>query len=1656
MITSEQAFLYAIQSFPKWMDIRKYPRTANGAKYLQSIIKEQDNVVTELKKYIKDCFLASYIGRENTIIDYAYIAQVGNIDINLIKIDKIKITNDPKLFLNNRETYCLFQDGYIIIDQALIAPEDNILYYTYNEQEYSSTLIKTHIWNIFDEFAMMSSLERYDNETNEELMKRCFLSFSNKPNSSIDGIKNTITNALINYVPLSNSDIKIETPNLDNMSKLINNTSLYEKLTKFNRDFFRVKIWDISVWEHKFKELDYIPNVWDTTLDFYQIGTGQGLDLSTKLLNSTDNDTTNIEVNGYTISEAIINEYIHKHNISKEIALKLKKYKNELKSKKIDYRIKAFNVFEIEPTSIYLKSSIKKSGENICYLEDIISPNDELTTINPGKLENGTYNLKFLPRDNFSSMNIYNVDIINKDNKKSLLTEDKVFKFKNGILQNIDVLAHINSLDKLKTYDNIIQKNGLTIGPYGTKGTMAIDITGMDGKPLNIKTNCKEVNFTNDTQFVNYTGFELDNNILTSKEDASSSNIIIDLYCSSLSFSFLKAEDPIMQGSCSVSISVDDKIDTMSGLWTTPKTYHKEFDKFCHVHVEIQKIGMYPISIKDIMASRYKITKYLDYGELLITPFNTMLPSYNGKENTLYIDIESYSSYAPTIEYIHIGPSLKYSYYEINNISITENDILKLSTDCRVELYKDNNLISNDYSTFNIYKNNTNKNILVEIFTDNFIDIVNSSKKILKTNYNGRTINYIEFLPSEEISYITINGTFLIDKDRKSIYELLSLSKDDKVYISSGSSGFIVKSIDKKEKICVINKDLLSYQSNVYSYELSNNNMIGCFVLDKNNNIISKTNQLDKNFEETYIVLNDNTEYIAYNTETIFSSEISNIDMVNTFYPLLDFNKMMFYKIDSMLYDNIDINFIKQYQDNIEYDKWSLGNKQLKINCDFDFTNMDIFNLDVDEINEIFTISSVIELDETYVINGQEEDIGKFIIEPPDDMIVNYEENTVQEELIIEDDGFNKLYYSNVNNIISIKINNITLSSSNYMLNKDSGIIVWLNKTYVGQKAIIIYDYNRPVSLSYKSLDSLYASVGYAVDAYKIINSQPIIINDSKNNDINIIDFGNNIIPDKIIAHCDNPNFGVIIEENKITTKIINQNNNIVVKTGYFYDNVGNEFYFFENMYSDPIDKMSYIELHHVKRTIDFLQFMQKSINHVLDSIMTNYNRTIELCHIDSEYKDVKGISKLNSISSCDTFESWINFEMDISLDKQFNDICLKFNPLKSNSYALLELNPNNNILSLLASKTLNLSICKEIKLRQNSMSKSILVEPYAKLSNVNDTNVYYYNFKNEDLSFRYFLLVMGNGYLDDILLLSQDKDIIASHNKNLNILFNDGIQEKAYELYEHIFNFDINGNTLNGLELNSDNEIQTGSNVDWGVTQIYNIKQDLDKCILEKVILNHGAFYSTDNDSEYGSIITPAIMLNNKKSIKDLYVVINNVVINEMSGFNIKLLTSNSIDNNFNKLFSVDKSNILEMTVANIFDYIKIKIELPPHKIINDLSIYATYFEGETTSPKINRNNEGFLITKVYDTTYEDKFILSKIDCNITNKEYFKFYIRGYKKDNMSEVFTQWYECIFDDKFNCTNAHIFENYRFFQFKIDINNANTVVKINNIYMKVVK
>ena len=1661
MINSEKAFLYAIKSFPKWMSIRKNPRTSNGGKYLKSLLEEQDNINDTLQNYIKDYFLATYIGREDTILDYGYIAQVGNIDIYQTTNElNLKITDDAKCFLSNRNTYCLFQDGYIILDPINV-PEDLMFYYTYNDFKYASKLTKVHIWNVFDEFAMMSSLERFENETNKELMQRCFASFKNKPNSTEQGIKNTIINTLINYIPLSNDDIKIETLNKDNIyleDKTYGN--IYERLAQFNKDFFRTKIWDISLWEHNFKQLSFIPNDWDAKLDFYQIGTGQNNDLITKI-SDNNNNTTDLQITGYEASQIVINDYIHKHNITKEIPLKLFKYTDELKSKTIEYRILASEVTKIEPTSIYLKSSIKKTGESICYLENIVNKTDNLTVINPGKLSPGNYKLKFLPKNDYASMNIYYADIINGKNKNSLLKENKVFKFKNGILQNIDVLGHINSLAELKTYSNIIEKNdALTIGPEFSYGELSIDVSSMSGKPLVIKTSCKEVDYTADTKFVTYDGFVLKDNILTAYGTDSSSNIVIDLDCSSLSFEFLKADNPSLQGTVSVLITVDNEIDKESGLWTSAKTYSKNFNKFCHVHVEIQKTGMNAVSIKNIMASRYKITKWLDYGELITTPFNILLPNYDiDIKNSLHIKIESFSSYAPIIEYIHIGSSVKYASYEIDNINISDNDILKLYTDCKVELYLNNELINNNFTTYNIYKNETSNDVLLEIDTSGFISIVNSSKDILTTNYGGKTINYITINPNEEISSISINGIYSVDIERKTIYALLNLNEGDIVYVCSNSNGFIVVSENKQEKICYIDRKNLSNQADYFTFENLPNNITGCFILDQSNNIINNSVQLDRNFECVYLVPINYKEYIAYNSETTFTSELFNIDLVNTFSPLLDMSLLMFYKIDQISFkenttSEATVNFIKMYNDITEYTNWSLGNKKLRIVCNFDFSNVNEYATEAKQIKEIFTLSNVIELDEEYTIDGKTEELSRYIVIPPDDMLINYDEETVSEDIIVEDDLFNKLYYSNVTNISTIKINSQIVSNSICDLINDAGIIVWKDSTYVGQKAQIMYTYQKPISLSYKSLDSLYEIIGYVNDAYKIINDDPIKINNSKDGDKNIIDFDGKI-PDKIIVTCSNPNFEAIINDNVVITKLINNDTAIMVKTGYYYDNIGKEYYFFEHMKSDPIDKLDCIELHYVKRTVDFLQFIQESTNHVLDSSMTNFKHTEELCYIDLAQKEnILGISSLNSLSACDSFQKWINFNINVSISNQFNAPCLKFEPISSDNYALLELDlSSNKILSIMASSLLEVSIFQEIKLNGDSMTKSIFAKPYKNMINVADSNIYYYDFRDDDSSFKYYLFVKGEGYLDDILMIDSLDKVAEGHNKNLDSLFSN-ITEKTYETYEHYLDFDVNGNNLIDLEFDKNGTLQTGSNVDWGITQLYCINQSssLDQCILDNVTLTHNAFYT---NNKTGTIQTPEILLQNKSSIRDLYVVVNNVLIDKLENFNVKILTADNKSNKFIEVVNNSKINVLEVPVSFLYNYIKIVIEMPPNKIINSICVYARYAENDYSTPKITRNNTGSLISKIYDTTYESNFILEKLIGDIPYLEYVDLYIRGYKENNTSSVWTDWYRCELDSNLKIVTPHVFENYRFFQFKININNTKATTNIKKIVLKVV-
>lgn len=1673
MISSQQAFLRAITNFPKWMDIRKKSHKSIGGKYLQSIIEEQDNINDVLLSYMKDFFLLSYVGREDSIIDYAYIAQVGNIDTTVSIQLNLTITENAKDFLNNRNTMCLLQDGYIILDASMKPKDTDMLFYTYHNYKYSSRLYKKHIWNVLDEFAMMLSLERFEDETNAQLLQRCFAAFRNPTNSTEQGIKNTIINTLINYVSISTEDIQIEKPSYDNIFLQDDEyDSIYERLAQFNKDFFRTKQWDTSLWEHNFKQLDFISNKWDELLNTYQLGVGQNNDL-VNIISNEENASTNMQITGYEASSVLVNEYIHKHNITKEISLGIKKYQNELKAKNIEYRIKAFPVKKIDTSNIYFKTMISSQGEKELYLDDIVINPSSLTKIKHNLLDsNSKYVLKFYPKEDYSSMEIYKTNITNQQKTTSLLKENQVFKFDNGVLKNIDVLAHIDSLVGLKTYNNIISTlEGLTIGPQQSSGELSIDVTDMEEKPVKIEVSCKEVDYTSDRQFVTYDGFTLsNNNILTSSSTDSTSHISIDIDCSSLSFEFAASTNPIEQGSCSVSIIVDGEIDSESGLWTSAKIYSKNFNKFCHVHVDIQKAGMYPISIKNISASRYKITSWLDRGELIVTPFNTWIPSYDDDtlSNALHIKIESFSSFAPIIKYIHIGSSVKYSSYVIDNINTDDGETsLDISSNCIVKLYKivDNKeqLISDNYYTQTEYKNSTDSSISVAIDITNFSSIISSSKLIGSTSYAGNVVKYITINPGESLSSIIINGTYSLTKEKFLLSDLLKLNRDDTVYVTSDSKGFIIKSTNNKEKIISITMDNLNYQADSYSFENLPEGTTGYYILDNTNNIVVRNTSLDRPFENVFIALIDNTEYIAYNSETLFSTEINDVSIVNTFSPILDMSNIMYYKIDKVITDSInaDIKFIKTYDDITEYADWSLEQKLLRIKCNFDFNNVDEYGLDINQIKENYTISNTIPLSETYLINGIYEELSRYIITPPNDMVINYETEEVSETIIVEEDGFNKLYYSNISSISLVRTSGITISSNLYSFIEEAGIIIWNTTDYIGETVEIMYEYKKPISLSYKSLDSLYELIGYSVDAYKIINKNPIVLNNVKNNESHIIDFDGKI-PDRIIVRCDNANFGASIDGNTITAKLLNSEETILAKTGYYYDNIGNEYYFFENIYSDPINRFDCVEFHYVKRTESYLQFLQETTNHILDTVMTNASKYEELCYINfSSQKGINGISYLNSLTACDTFEKWLSFRMNISLIKCINGLGINFKQEETSGYALFEISKfikPNILISLNASETLTVTLMKEIKAGNDSMIKSVFVEPYKEFSVSSNTKYRQFIFTDDmDYNYRYYIMIKGSGILDDIIIKEYNSNETNDdiHVKNLSIIGFDNVEERSQKNYEHHFLFDTNGGKLNNLEFDYKGTLQTGSNVDWGVTLLYTLSEDINKCITEKVTLKNGAFYSSD---ETGYITLPKIYLSNKNAIRELYITINNVIMSNMKSFNIKVYTAEDLNSPLYEISNDNKINILELPISILNEYIQIGIEVPPNKIINNVEVYARYSESEYATPKISRNNSGSFISKIYDTTYEANFTLSKLIGNIQNINNIEFFIRGYKYNKDSEVWTDWYKCYIDStnlEF-INNPHIFNQYRYFQFYIKINDKDSYVNIKEIVLKVVE
>lgn len=1668
---SYDRFLNAVKKFPRWSNARRRPIESNAGKLLKSIIEEIAAVEDAIIEYKKEFFIVNYIGKEDTIADYLYSAQVGPIEnldsFILVNLDLL-ITDKIKLFYENKQ-YAYYQDGYLIMRNQKI----NTISYKYNGFDYKTKLEKFHVWNIFDEFAWFVGLTRFDDETNKELMQRTLLVFRNRTNSSEQGLKNTIKNALINYGTIDNDEIIFEQPSEKNLYNLNSeHISFYEELAKINRDMARTKRWDIDYWENKFVQLGYIPHIWDADVEIYKNGVGYNESLMTSTIRDLNlTEKTDIEITGYKKSKTLIEEYIKNKNISQNINLKLKKYTNAISPIDVQYKITASTITELNnKDKIYIDCYNTFSGEKDYYIDDLfIDKESGIEIIKNNSLKNETkYKLKFLPiSDNdCCTMEINKLNLIKDSEITGLLKENNNFIFENGILKNKNVLFHGTSIRHMNISNNLIDNRdiGFKLNDSGKEGYSEINVSEYTrdiSKALIIESSGVYQDILNNPTYIKYNGFTLKDNALISGSGSSSvkDEINIELSCRDIKFDIYKTENSSISGAyCNIEVYINGELDDSKSEYNvslSSKGINKQysFKELKDVKIVISRNGMTPIKVNNIHATRYEIEVFAD-GKIKISgDKTTMVIPANTKYISIYI--KNYGQYSPNIKSVHIGSklnSLTSAYiveFETQNTGQYELDI---ESNCKVQLIdaESNKIIANDYNTKNSYINSSTETRAIFVDLDRFSKIYDSSIQIYNTKLTKETNAYIELKPGQITSVIRIYGDTSLITASMLVKDVLDISNTDTLYINKNSKCFIIKSKNGTVSKKILYKKSLRSNADTFKIRSEKINIEVVFVANQANNVEVTAGQYTGDFDYIYIYDKDSTTYIAYNKQKIIKNLTENIDIINNFLPIIPISEKVLYEISEVSDHGykIDVSFMSGNQ-------WTISaSEKMRIKIDADISNFVESSAEIKDFNKKFYLSNNIALDEYYDVNGVKYELGKYIITVPDHMEIKYSLETFSQDkdedgsvIYIEEDGFNKLLHSNIDSVVKVLADGLEINAEKYNILKTEGIICWNDKSLTGKRLQIVYTYQKPIAITISDLEYLYQIAGYQIDTMeKVEMTSKYLVKDIEDGYQFIIDYSYfKETPDKIATECTNPSYTTIVVNNMITAKKIGDEDRLITKSGYYYVD-GQEYYLYADKFVDNANRIEGVQMHNVIKVDGTLLLQAAAKNYLVNSIMET-NKIDTLCIVDFTEPVVKpNVSNLNAISSCDSYAMWNSYDMAVELTKLKNGHALSFSSNSKNSYAILDITKSiedgNKIISCLIAGNINISLGIEEFLGTSRAVNSIFVKKYKDFSSKNDKA--YLQIDNIDQERRYYVIVTGTGIIDEILV-QNNKDIeyaLSNHTKAISKIGFD-IEEMAAK-GQTIIDFSTVGSKINNVEIDMNETIETNMSVNWDITKVKEFDFDND-IYINNILLRNQTLISQNNA---GTIETKPIKILYKKSVIALMLKLNEYPFNDLKGFDITAYGCNLENGSYVEIGKILDDNILQIFQKDLYDYIKFKVEAKDNKVIRTMEVFAKYKETKSENLKILKSNSGSFMSKVFDTCANGNYRLSKINLETNHIEHLEFYIRGCKIVDKTMVWTEWKKISIDETGNVLSNDIdFNDYRLFQFKVSLLSDKVKIKI---------
>lgn len=1682
----------AIEFFPIWSDIRKRGTKSIGGMVVNSALEETLELEKAIQAYKDFYFLDKYQDKEEEVIAYVYAANVGTLE----DLDNTSIIyNDQEYFITldidefySNETLAYYENGLIYIQEALYNKNNiNSIILSIDDYKYTYTLERKHVWNIFDEFACFVGLERHTNESNTSLKERILFSTKNLGSNTEEGLKNAIMSELIGMFPeMQSEEIEITKLTPESLTKPYKEfNSLLDMLSSINRDVLKDKRWDLDKWSYDFKSIAFLDNVWDDVVETYQNGIGHGDDLKVVI---ADNDTTtDADIVLYDKSTVKLDKYVADKHIKKNINFKLKRYENILNPIKAKYAIKASEAIDITHENIELSVFENNEKKESRKIEEIYKIGKGVTSVDNSKItDDKPYRLEFYSDSNFDGMKISKAKVIYKHKttgeiieSRNLLKAAPGFSYNaSGELVNTSIKKTVKSVNHFNQYENLADsKSGIVLASNRNEGKAVLNVSGLGLNLVNIDIENQLADIPKSLIKYNQFCFWREDELVFRYDTNKERKFEIETEANIISFKLL-------EGDADVFIEIDGVTEYFKISGNRNVEIFSESSKLSPKKMKVTVISNSVITTKfsDFKYCCHTVDLKLQYGALIKDSEGYRLPNF--AVNSLIVSMSSKTSSSPVLKSIYIGADIRQLRYKTEVIESRPNTnrIIEIKSNCLADLLHVD-VVGNTVSKTENYVPATSYKAVqddawIRLNTDEYEsikEITTSVGAIHVIEESGKLYYNISLKMGQTVNSVIIDGVKNVPAKTITLEKMIQSyiphfdKETDRIYACKLCKGLLVADNDPDNpKLTIVNiKSNIFTGINASYYKFTKlPNTLGIVFNNDTSEIHSSETNLP--FNSISFMPGGTKVYQAINEANIYTGEVRGIKILNNFSPILNSSALMYYQVEPF---ESNVKYEVKFSSTIESDNsfddllnWSVGLKDIAIKTPIDLSNTENYEISELEVTDEVLLSRHIELQKSYKIGDNREVFtNRYMIIPESGTVLyeRYSDNQnqsliVQEEIIMEEDGFTKLAYSNIDEMLYTGFSPYSGSNEllvkDFELLKDEGIILWTNKDYINasRKVYLRYTIKNPIAILLDE-DLLYKAIGYNVDAYDEVGRFKIAgVDDGYRFDLRQIDNYQDV--DMVYTICSSPAFQADGFNDILTFKKTVNRDTILVRTGYYYIN-GREYYLFPSKDEIVLDEEKYIDMENVELSGEEITLFKRTDNYVRNSEML-FRGMNELYNFDASKSQVKGVSAINSITACDSFNSWNVFGTKMVLKDGLNQLGISFMPEIPNGYAYIELTDylekGDNYLSFWAEKSLEVFIGEEKKYLGLNFPDSISIKigqeiPYR------DDEIRTITIKQDDNK-KYYLIVKGQGTIDDIIL-SNDISSISAHTKNIDLLglsINEGFKQGQ----KHRVFLNSNKDAINkGAALTKDGYVKTASNMYWGISPLksYDSKEDFATCSTENIHFENS--YVRTGRTE-GYIETAPIYLDNPMTIKRVIVKANEIGFDDMRGFKIQILSSNTREGVYMPI-NTFTDNYGYVYGDALLKYIKIKVTMPDNKFLNNLNIYAEYKSTEANAPKVLMPSSGELITKIYDAQYSTDYRIREISiADISNINDVEIQVRASKEDYSADVWHPWQTLELKHNLTLKNELKFYGTRFFQIKVLLKTSNAFIKINNIDIEV--